>query len=266
MSDDFALFANRHVILAIFAVDPLLATFRDAANVDEEFRFVEILAIPGELIHLHERQFDLFMTRNVLELTFVRTVALADQIEKLAVDVQESVLARRALIRDRRFRHVSRAVELVHIRQIRPLLFRLDQGEVAHQVSVVLLRLGEVVDPFVGLLLKLGIRMRGEGVREAFDDLVDVGVVEEDSLKFALLQSSGDLEVVDAPRFSFAPLDVVGNGNDAVCFDTRGPEPVVELHVGKGDGAHRLFWLLDFLSRGGYGKSRDASRDRQSRR
>ena len=149
-----------------------------------------------------------------------------DVVGQLAGHVQELALAGGLVVGDGRLDQVAGAVQFVAVLDVLPAILRLDEGVIGVEVAVGLLGGGDQVDDGVGPLLQLGVALVGQRVGDAFEDLVDVGVVVELRPScLPVLQPGGDGEVLDAAG-DLALAQVGLDGGGAVGAQARAPEGV----------------------------------------
>src|SRR5262249_35073534 len=117
------------------------------------------------------------------------------------------------------------------------------------EIAVLLLRRADLRNQSIEVGVKLGIGMHAQCVGRAFDDLVDIGIVERIwrvLLVFERLTAKslgGADKIVDAPGlFVFAECE--RNGDRAVDLDPRRPESVVDVDGGEGYRLDRIVALL----------------------
>ena len=173
-----------------------------------------------------------------MELGGAKAERARDEVGAADGDVEERTLARDLIVGDRGLVHVADVVELVAVVAAAPagwahhavldvavLVGAVVEAERAGgvEVTVGLLRAGDVGDEVVEVLLELGVRMRGERVGRALDDLVHVGVVERDAAEAMPFAPAGRLEIVDAARL-LALAEVGLHRHDAVRLEARQPE------------------------------------------
>jgi hypothetical protein len=112
-------------------------------------------------------------------------------------------------------------------------------GARREQVTVGLLRRGNLRDDGVDRLLQCRIRVHGERVRRAFDRLVDVGVVVALPLVLAGEELARHGEVVYAAGLFVLPED--GRDRDGpVDLDARRPEAIGDCHLREGHRPQRV--------------------------
>src|SRR5262249_46035082 len=124
-----------------------------------------------------------------------------------------------------------------------------------------LLRGRDLRDEAIEIRLELGVGLDAQRVGGAFDDLVDVGIVEgiaRGRLVLDLLATEDGgrpLEVVDALRL-LALLEGEWDRDRPVDLDPRQPEGVGEVHRGEG---HRLHGIVAGRLSGGFRRPRSMS-------
>ena len=91
---------------------------------------------------------------------------------------------------------MSRAVKLMTVAEVGELFVRCGKLEICVEISVLVLRLFNYVDKSVGCLFKLGVGRHGKAVRNGFDPLCGVAVLEYKSSELALFKSCRDFEVL----------------------------------------------------------------------
>ena len=124
---------------------------------------------------------------------------------------------------DSRLEQVAGAIQFMHRGEVRPTFARFGKREIGVQISVRLLGGRDLGNHRVKRLVQVGIGLRRQRVRRAFDHLVQVGIIEVDALELAGRQLSRLGEVVDASGL-LAPLDVVRQGYDAIDFQAGRPK------------------------------------------
>jgi len=221
------------VILAVVAVDlrPLLTL--PAADVEEEPRELEVLVAAGDVGELDQRQLDFLVSGHVV--AFLGPEDAGDVVGELDRDVQQRLLAGGAIVSDGRLEEMPGAVQLVAGAAVRPPALRLLERVVAVEVAVGLLGGGDPGDDLVDLPVEVRVAVGLEQVGSALQHLVDVGVVEVNALKAAFHEAAGLGEIAEAPGLP-APLEVVRDRPRAVRLDARGPEFVLDGHLGERHG------------------------------
>ena len=204
MTDDLALLPHGQMVLMVLPPD---FPFRlVAAGVDEVLGQIEILLFSGRLRELDQGQLDFLVAGHAL--TLGRAKHAVDEVGVFDGHVQQRSLAGGAEMGDGGLDQVAGAIQLVHIAQVRQAFARLGQGEVGVQISVGLLGGGDLGDDLIDGFLQLGIGMGGQRIRSRFQHLVDVRIVEDQSLELAFHEFRRLDEVVD-PAGPPAPLDVM---------------------------------------------------------
>ena len=150
---------------------------------------------------------------------------------------------------DRAFDEMPGAIQLMFRAEVGPPLGRFDEREEGVQVAVGLLRCGDEVDRVGHLLLQGRVRMRGQRVGRPFQQLIHVGIVEENAFELTL-HAAGRLGEVDQPAGRLAVLEIVSDGLLAIGFDARRPERILHL-----DGRKRHGQQLAIFRRRGLGPS-----------
>ena len=188
----------------------------------------EITLLTGHFVQFDQGQFQFLVARHV------DLLARAEQVVEVVGEpdghIQQRAFARGAVVRDGRFDQVTRAVHLVLHAALGPLLARFDQRVVGVEVSIRALRGGDLGDDFVRHAVQHRVGMIGQGVGRAFEDLVDVRVIEVDALEFSRLQAGGLGEVREATRV-LTPLEIVRQRLLAVDLQSRCPERIADLHL-----------------------------------
>ena len=93
--------------------------------------------------------------------------------------VEQLVLAGGLLVGDGRLDQMAGAVQFMAVLDVLPAILRLDERVIGVEIAVRLLGGGDVVDDGVGPLLQVGVALVGQRVGDAFEDLVDIGIVVE---------------------------------------------------------------------------------------
>ena len=216
------------------------------------------------------------MSGHALDLSGTVSERAVHHVGRLDRHVEELTLARHLPVGDAGLDHVAHVVELVAGARVAPALrpHHPRTGKALHllhaerargvEVAVGLLRARDVGDELVEVLLKLRVRVGGERVGRALDDLEDVGVVERATLERALGALRRLAEVGEAPRL-LALVEVGLHGDDAVRLEARQPEAgrdrdvrhVRLLHriVGRGgnDGTGAFRRTVEPVREGGHG-------------
>jgi len=126
---------------------------------------------------------------------------------------------------------VAGAVELVHRIEIPPSFLGLFLDlEVRVQVPVGPLGGGDDIDEVIAILLELGVLAVLQDVGGAFNDLVDVRIVEEVALVLAFLLTGRNLEIADAPRL-VTLIEDVGQCGLRVGFDLLVPDTAGDANL-----------------------------------
>jgi hypothetical protein len=217
---------------------------RRPARGDEVVRGVEVFRLAGRAVHLHEADLDFLVPRHLLP--SIRTERRRNEIRIPDRDVEQRALAGRLKMRDGRLVEMSGVVQLVAAVFVRPALRtearrgvrRIDRAR-RHQVSILLLRLGDQLDQRVHTRRKIRVGHERQRVRRRLDDLVDVRVVEAAAFVLARLLPCRLFEVRDAAG-RVVLLQNVGNRDRAVDLDLRRPELVVDRHGRRRHRANRV--------------------------
>ena len=235
VADDLGLLAHRLVVLGVLAEER--AAVRPSPLIHEVPRQSEPPLLPRVAPELDERQLDLRMAADVVALA--GTEDGVDVRGEALGDVEQPGLARRLRVGDGRLDEMAGAVHLVPVSGVLPALLGLHEREVRVEVTVLLLRSGDELDDRVDAFFHRLVARHGERVGRAFDDLVDVGIVEEVALVLPLLLSRRDREVADAAG-DLALVEVRVERGGPVRLEARRPEPVVDLHRRERHGLTRV--------------------------
>ena len=244
---------------------------RLSALVEEVLGLAEVLLVAGGAVELAERELDLLVPGNVLELGRLRAEGPADEVGVLDRHVEERPLAGHPVVGGGGLVHVADVVELVSVRGVAParrahhVVHRLAvlvavvevQRARGVEVAVRLLRLGDLGDEVVEVLLELRVGVRGNRVRRALDDLVNIRVVEGNALETASRTLAGQLEVADAAGL-LALLEIDLHRHDAVRLEARMPEPGADGDVRHLGGVERVVARMG-AERGGRRRACDQS-------
>ena len=217
---------------------------RLAALVEEVLGLAEVLLVACGTVELAEGELDLLVAGDELELGRLRAERAAHEVGVPDRHVEERPLARHPVVRGGGLVHVADVVQLVAVGAMAParrthhvvhslaVLVAVVEVQRARgvEVAVGLLRLGDLVDEVVEVLLELRVGMRGERVCRALDDLVNIRVVEGNALETASGALAGQFEVADASSL-LALLEIYLNGHDAVRLEARIPEPGADRDV-----------------------------------
>jgi hypothetical protein len=184
------------------------------------------------------------------------TECAIEQIGCFDRDVEQRSFSRRLVMRDRGLIKMAEVVQLVtsfafQHPALRPGRFvrRLGRQRAGRvQIPVRLLRGGDLLNQPIDVRIELRIRFHRHRVRGAFDDLVDVGVVERE-LRVLLVRrrlpaqpGRGALKVVQACVL-LALLKCERNRHRPIRLDARRPERVVQVNVGERNGLDRIIIL-----------------------
>ena len=175
---------------------------------------------------------------------FTGTERLDEEVRCLGGDVQQRGLSGAEMVRNGRLEQVPEVVELVAVvaledpaRRARPAMrfLRVDRSR-GVDVAVRLLRGGDLRNQAVDIGVQLRIGIDVQRVRRAFNDFVQVGVVERVARRarvFELLTAERlgrALEVIDALG-ALALLKRRRDRDLPVRLDPRRPEHVVQVHA-----------------------------------
>ncbi|OPZ76999.1 MAG: hypothetical protein BWY77_01778 [bacterium ADurb.Bin431] len=226
------------MVLAVGSVEfPAAALF--AADFEQKTGGLKILFLRGDAVEFGQSHFDNLMAGG--RLGTAGAEGGADEVGVLEGDLEEIAFAGRLVMGHGGFIEMTHVVELVAHVELRPALLAgplLQIGGVVGaggvEIAILLLGGGDEADQAVQVGRQFFILLHAEGVGGAFDDLVDIAVVERiAALLGALEQSPGDGKVGDAAGF-FGLGEGVGDGDGAVGLNARRPELVFEMHPGEG--------------------------------
>ena len=206
-----------------------------SAHVDEVLRELEVLRISSRLVETAEADLDFLVSRSFAALSLAEAERLRNEVGVPGRHVEKRALARHLVVRH------GGLVEMAHVVQLACVAVSAERLRAHHrrlvpkraggvEISVLLLRAGDLGDEVVEVAVELGIGMLRERVGRAFDDLEDVGVVPGHALEAALLAPRGPFEVRYAPRL-LALAEVGLDSHEPVRLDAREPEPARHLHV-----------------------------------
>ena len=187
MPHQLVLFDNRHVIGILSGCQPLAAP----AALKQKPRKIKIFALAGDPVELNQRQLDLGMSRGDVELP--RPPDRSHEVGAFDRHIEQRPFARRLIVRDGSLVQMPHIVQLVTVTVValqppavvHPLPGTRDAGRVVGmngarrvEISVRLLRRGDLGDQRVQVGIQRGIRRRGQTVSRAFDHLIDIRIVE----------------------------------------------------------------------------------------
>ena len=248
MADGLVLLHHRHVGLTV-GVHALLPV---SAHVDEELRFVEVLAVAGHGVELGEGHLGDLVAGHADLLVRPGPDLAAHAVGELDGDVQEIALPRGPVMGHGAFDQVPEVIELVAVLDLHPALrtgpaVRMLGVARPRGVQVAVRLLGRCDDDqdAVDVGLQLRIRIGLQEVRSALDGLIDVRVVEgepadaeaEVLVGVHLLRRFFEVAVASG---LLALREGEGNGDFAGSLQPLAPERVRDLHGREGDGAEGI--------------------------
>ena len=208
--------------------------------VEHELREREILLVAGHPVHLHEAHLGDLVPGP--DRSLARTEGPGEQVSRADRDVEQRSLAGCLKVGNRGLEQMPEIVELVAVvALVHPALLagpgmrmlRVDRPR-GVEVAVRFLRCRDFRDHSVDIAVELRIGLHAEHVRGAFDDLVEIGVVERIARRLHVVRLAAErlsraLEVVDATG-QLALLKGRRNGHLPVGLDPRCPEDVGQAH------------------------------------
>src|SRR3989339_1479840 len=184
MSDGFCLLCNRQVILAVAAVQCM--SCRIASQIEEELCKAQIRSVVRREVEFHQSRFDNLMSGRCCQ--FAGAEMSDEQICVLERNIQEILLAGCLVVCNGCFEQMTAVVELMTASFILPPGCRRTYPSRRWFLSVDRKPCSNVADGFLSDLddhndrikvsVQFRIRAADERIRSAFDDLVQVGVVE----------------------------------------------------------------------------------------
>ena len=148
-----------------------------AALIQQEAGQVEIAALAGLAVQLHQRRLDLGVAGRGRPLAGAE--GRVDVVGEAAGDVQQAIAAGRAVVRDGRLEQVASAVELVAVPEVDPAPARLGDGVVRVEVAVRFLGRLDDVDRLLDQRFQIGVGLPSQLEGGRLDPLVDVRVHED---------------------------------------------------------------------------------------
>ncbi len=233
MADGLGLLDDRFVILGVLAVE--LAVRPVSPFVQEKLGQSEVFFLSGLAVELDQPDFDFLMPRGAAALS--RAEDAVDQVGALDGYVEEVPFSRGLEMGRGRFIEMPEVVELVAHVEVRPALLphpvdrrvrRVDRPGCV-EIAIVFLGGGDLGDDIIHLFFQPGIGIDHQRIGCAFDDLVDIGVVERIfRAERALGKAAGDLEILD-PAGRFRLLEGEGDGDRTIGLDAWRPKIVAEF-------------------------------------
>jgi len=241
VADRLTLFQYGDVVLAVGAVEFTAAAFF-AADVEQEAGGLEILFFTGDAVEFCQPHFDHLMAGGKLNPAGAESGA--NEVGALEGHIEEVALAGGLEMGGRGFVEMAHVVQFVAHMEFRPAALAaplLQIGGVVGaggiEITILLLGGGDEGDQAVQIGRQFFVLLHAEGVGGAFDDLVDIAVIEGvAALLPALERSPGNGKVGDAAGL-FGLGEGVGDGDSTVGLDARRPELVFDMHAGE---RHRL--------------------------
>ena len=143
---------------------------------------------PGHFIEAHQCQLRDLMPRITAFFALLAADFRLDIVGKASGDVDKRFLPRRFVVRDRGFHKMTEAVQLMIVPKIREFPVPAVQNVIGVEISVGGLRAGHELNRFVRRLLKLGVRVLRQGVRDGLHPLVEVRVLKDEAVKAIVLR------------------------------------------------------------------------------
>lgn len=138
----------------------------------------EVLGFARHAVKFRERQFDLFMAR--YPVAFARAEFIHHVADHAGAHFEQGPVAGSQQVCDAGLDHVSRTVHLVLV-HVRPALVESGERVVGIDIAVGLLGRGDFGDPLVGRSPEHRVGVVDQAVRDAFQSLVYVRIVEKDA-------------------------------------------------------------------------------------
>ena len=133
-----------------------------ASGVDKILRLIEVFLIAGHTRQLDQSDLDLFMARIAVNLAFLRSERVTDQIRESAQTVQHFPLPGSLIVGNCRLHQMTCRVELMPLTQIRPAFIRLLNRKISIDITVIALCICDQINDLIGRRLKRRIRIAGQ--------------------------------------------------------------------------------------------------------
>ena len=207
---------------------------------DEIVGTVEILLVSRHLIELAQSHLNDGMAARTVNLPFVRTKGLTDQIGILDCHVQERAFARCAVVSDCRLNQMAAVVQFVGVDlfPFRPsppsaqpvALVRHTSG----QIAVILLCRGNDCNDAVQIVVQLLVVMDCQRIAGTLNHLVRIGVIKRKvTTMLTFLQASGNGKIVETSALLTFP-ESRGNADGTIDLYTRKPEIITQMYIREG--------------------------------
>ena len=132
------------------------------SGVDKILRLIEVLLIAGHTRQLDQSDLDLFMARIAVNLAFLCSERITDQIREPAQTVQHFPLPGSLIVGNCRLHQMTCRVELMPLTQICPAFVRLLNRKVGIDIAILALRICDQVNDLIGRRLQRRIRIAGQ--------------------------------------------------------------------------------------------------------
>src|SRR5262249_28202992 len=146
------------------------------ALIDKETCKLEVTSLAGKAIKLDQRQLDLLVTAIAADLVRARAEPTVNVIHILGHYSEQIIFAGRLGMSDRRLNEMTRAIKLMPVTQVGPLLGRLATLEETVEVAVRTLSLGDARNDVVNARFERQIGLGGERIACGLDPFGEIRI------------------------------------------------------------------------------------------
>ena len=199
---------DRHIVLVVYRrprpVNELsISAVAMTSLVEKPLGEIKVFLLAGGLVKFHKRELNLLMSGHPM--AFVGAEDGHHMVSHLDADIQQFTLPGHVVVGYSSLDHVAGAVHLMLVHVV-PTLVQAGQSVECVDITILLLRRGELVNPLVTLGLKNRIGIVLEGICHTLKSLVHVGIIEEYA-RVLSLPLRGILEIADTPSLILDLVD-----------------------------------------------------------